>query len=188
MSLALILTYVLVGIGLSFDSFAVSVSYGVMRQDIRFKQAIPVAFSLAFFQGVFPLIGWIAGTSLKNLISSIDHWVAFGLLFLIGMKMIVEGVNSNETLKGINPYSFRLILSLSVATSIDALVVGLSFGVLKMPILLAVIIIGAVTFIASMLGMFFGKKISPGMNRVSFILGGIILIGMGIKILLEHTL
>jgi putative Mn2+ efflux pump MntP len=181
-----LITYLLIGIGLSFDSFAVSVSCGLMRKEIRFKQAIPIAFSLALFQAAFPLLGWFAGSTLHNLISSVDHWVAFMLLAIIGVKMIVEGVNPNGTLQNFNPFSIRLVLSLSVATSIDALVVGLSFGFLKMPILYPVIIIGAVTFIASMLGMLFGKNIPAKRSRQSLILGGIILTGMGVKILIEH--
>jgi len=187
MSFPQFITFVLIGIGLSFDSFAVSVSCGLMRQEIRFIQAVPIAFSLAFFQAVFPLFGWLAGTTLHHLIRSVDHWIAFGLLALIGIKMIVEGVKSNGKLKYFNPFSIRLILGLSIATSIDALVVGLSFGFLEIPILFPLIIIGVITFIASMLGMLFGKNISNRFTKESFILGGIILFGMGIKILAEHV-
>ncbi|WP_073169607.1 manganese efflux pump MntP [Tangfeifania diversioriginum] len=181
-----LITYLLIGIGLSFDSFAVSVSCGLMKQEIRFKQAIPIAFSLALFQAIFPVIGWFAGSTIQNLISSVDHWIAFILLAIIGIKMIVEGVKPNGTLQNFNPFSIRLVLSLSVATSIDALVVGLSFGFMEIPILYPVIIIGAVTFIASMLGMLFGKKIPAKCSHQSLILGGIILTGMGLKILIEH--
>jgi putative Mn2+ efflux pump MntP len=158
-----------------------------MKQEIRFKQAVPIAFSLAFFQAVFPVIGWFAGKTLNNLIHSVDHWIAFGLLALIGIKMMVEGIKPDGTLQNFDPLRKRVIISLSVATSIDALVVGLSFGFLEIPILFPVLIIGAVTFIASMLGMLFGKKIPSGCSKQSLILGGIILFGMGIKILLEHT-
>lgn len=180
------ITYLLIGIGLSFDSFAVSVSCGLMKQEIRFKQAIPIAFSLTLFQAAFPFLGWFAGSTLHNLIWSVDHWVAFILLAIIGIKMIVEGVKPNGTLQNFNPFNIRLVLSLSVATSIDALVVGLSFGFLEIPILFPVIIIGAVTFIASMLGMLFGKNIPAKRSRQSLILGGIILTGIGVKILVEH--
>lgn len=187
MSFTQFITFLFIGIGLSFDSFAVSVSCGLMKQEIRFKQAVPIAFSLAFFQAVFPAIGWFAGKTLHDLISSVDHWIAFGLLALIGIKMIVEGIKPDGTLQNFNPFRKRVIISLSVATSIDALVVGLSFGFLKIPILFPVLIIGMVTFIASMLGMLFGKKIPARCSHQSLILGGIILFGMGIKILIEHT-
>ncbi len=151
-----------------------------------FKQAIVVAFSLAFFQAGFPVIGWLVGGVVKNLVASVDHWIAFGLLALIGGKMIIEGIKEDGTLKNFNPFKFTVLIGLSVATSIDALVVGLSFGFLEMPILFPVLVIGSVTFIAAMLGMLFGKKISASKSHHSIILGGIILIAIGIKILIEH--
>lgn len=187
MSFSHFLTFLFIGIGLSFDSFAVSVSCGLMKHEIRFKQAVPIAFSLAFFQAAFPVIGWLAGKTLHDLISSVDHWIAFGLLALIGIKMIADGVKPNGTLQNFNPFRKRVIISLSIATSIDALVVGLSFGFLETPILFPVLIIGAVTFIASMLGMLFGKNIPAMRSKQSLFLGGIILFGMGVKILVEHT-
>lgn len=180
------ITYLLIGIGLSFDSFAVSVSCGLMKREIRFKQAIIVAGSLAFFQAAFPVLGWLIGTSIKDLISSIDHWIAFGLLAFIGIKMIIEGVKENGSLKNFNPFKLSVLIGLSVATSIDALVVGLSFGFLEMPLLFPVIVIGVVTFVASMLGMLFGKNIPAKRSRQSLIVGGVILILIGLKILVEH--
>lgn len=187
MSITELITFLLIGLGLSFDSFAVSVSCGLMKQEIRFKQAVPIAFSLAFFQASFPAVGWFAGKTLHSLISSVDHWIAFGLLAFIGIKMIVEGAKPNGTLQNFNPFKKRVIISLSIATSIDALVVGLSFGFLEMPILFPVFIIGAVTFIASMLGMLFGKNIPAKRSKQSLVLGGVILVGMGIKIFAEHA-
>jgi putative Mn2+ efflux pump MntP len=180
------ITFLFIGIGLSFDSFAVSVSCGLMRQEIKFKQAVFVAASLAFFQGLFPIIGWYLGMKFNDLIVSIDHWIAFGLLAIIGIKMIVEGVKPEGMLKSFNPFNLRVLLGLSVATSIDALVVGLSFGFLDLPILFPVIVIAGVTFIASMLGMLFGKNVPAKRSHQSIILGGIILITMGFKILFEH--
>lgn len=157
-----------------------------MRQEIKFKQAVFVAASLALFQGFFPIIGWFLGMKFNDLIVSVDHWIAFGLLAIIGIKMIIEGVKPDGVLKNFNPFSLRVLLGLSVATSIDALVVGLSFGFLDLPILLPVIVIGVVTFIASMLGMLFGKNVPAKRSQQSIVLGGIILIAMGIKILIEH--
>lgn len=186
MTLEQLITFFLIGIGLSFDSFAVSVSCGLMKREIKFKQACPVAFSLALFQALFPVIGWFIGSTLKNSISSLDHWIAFGLLAFIGIKMIVEGIKPNGSLKNFDPFKWNVLIGLSVATSIDALVVGLSFGFLDMPIWLPVVVIGAVTFIASMLGMLFGKKIPARRSHQSLIVGGIILTAIGTKILAEH--
>lgn len=186
MSAVELITFLLIGIGLSFDSFAVSVSCGLMKREIRFLQAAVIAGSLAFFQSLFPVIGWFAGSTLKNLIASVDHWIAFGLLAFIGGKMIVEGLSPAGTLKNFNPFNPRMLIGLSVATSIDALVVGLSFGLLEMPVLFPVLVIGAVTFIASMLGMLFGKYIPAKRSHQSLVLGGIILSLIGVKILIEH--
>jgi len=181
-----IITYLLIGIGLSFDSFAVSVSCGLMRQEIRFIQAALIAFSLAFFQAGFPVIGWLLGSTLNDLIAYWDHWIAFLLLALVGVKMMTESKKPDGSLQKFNPFKITVVLGLSVATSIDALIVGFSFGLLDLQIWLAVITIGAVTFIASMLGMLFGKYVPAKRSRQSLILGGIILTTIGIKILIEH--
>ena len=186
MTITQFITFFLIGVGLSFDSFAVSVSCGLMKREIRFKQATKVAVSLAFFQALFPAIGWFIGERLKDLIAAYDHWIAFLLLGFIGGRMIFEGFQPNGTLKSFDPFRIRVLIGLSVATSIDALVVGLSFGFLSMPILVPVLIIGVVTFIASMLGMLFGKQIPAKRSHQSLILGGIILIVIGIKIMIEH--
>lgn len=186
MSLAELLTFLLIGIGLSFDSFAVSVSCGLMKREIQFLQASVVAGSLAFFQGLFPVLGWFIGSSVKNIVTSVDHWIAFLLLAFIGIKMIVEGKSENGKLSNFDPFNLKVLIGLSIATSIDALVVGVSFGFLNMPILFAVIIIALVTYIASMLGMLFGKYIPAKRSRQSLIIGGAILILIGIKILIEH--
>ena len=186
MTITQIVTFILIGIGLSFDSFAVSISCGLMKREMKFAQAVYIAFFLAFFQAAFPVIGWLIGSTLKNIIASVDHWIAFGLLAFIGIKMIMEGTKKDGTLSDFDPLKFSVLIGLSVATSIDALVVGLSFGFLDMPILFPAIIIGIVTFIASMLGMLFGKNIPAKRSRQSLILGGVILISIGIKILVEH--
>ena len=186
MTIEQFITFLLIGIGLSFDSFAVSVSCGLLKREIKFMQAAVIAISLAFFQAFFPVIGWLIGSTLKNLIESVDHWIAFGLLAFIGIKMMIEGIKPDGTLKNFNPFKFSVLIGLSVATSIDALVVGLSFGFLDIPILIPVLIIGIVTFIASMLGMLFGKYIPAKRSHQSLIVGGIILVLIGIKILVEH--
>ena len=181
-----LITFILIGIGLSFDSFAVSVSCGLAKQHIKFSQAVIIALSFSVFQAGFPAVGWLIGSTLQNKIAFFDHWIAFLLLAFVGIKMISEGVKPDGSSKKFNPLKFTVIISLSIATSIDALVVGLSYGLLEIKIWLPVIIIGTVTFIASMLGMLFGKNIPASRSRQSLILGGILLSLMGLKILIEH--
>jgi putative Mn2+ efflux pump MntP len=181
-----ILTVFLLAIGLSFDSFAVSVCSGLNLPQIRFFEAAKIAFFLAIFQAFMPLAGWLVGHSMKSLIEPVDHWIAFGLLSLIGGKMIIESLISSEAREIKNPLDLKVILTLSLATSIDALAVGFSFATLLDKILIAVLIIGTVTFIASMLGILLGKKTGPKINKYSEIFGGLILIFIGVKILVEH--
>ncbi len=188
MTFTLFLTFLFVGIGLCFDTFAVSVSFGVLKKEIQFRQASKVAVVLAFFQALLPVIGWLIGVSVKNLISSIDHWMAFGLLAIIGARMIYEGIRKEEERKEFDPMKPGVLIGVAVATSIDALVVGLSFGFIGTNILFPAIIIGSVTFLASMLGMLFGKKIPGKTSHRSLIIGGTILILIGSKILVEHML
>jgi manganese efflux pump family protein len=179
-------TFLLLAIGLSFDSFAVSVSCGIIKKTIRFKQAVIVAFSLGFFQALFPLLGWWIGKTIHTHISGIDHWIAFSLLMIIGIRMIIEGFRKADLIKELDPLKPKVLIGLSVATSMDALAVGLTFGFLEVNILMPLFIIGSVTFLAAMLGMLFGKKISGEKSHRSIVLGGIILVLLGVKILLEH--
>jgi manganese efflux pump family protein len=188
MTFAQFFTFLLVGIGLCFDTFAVSVSFGVLKKQIRFRQACFVAAVMAFVQTLFPLAGWLIGLSVKSLITSVDHWLAFGLLALIGGRMIFEGVRKEEERKEFDPTKILVLLGVAVATSIDSLVVGLSFGFINSTILAPAFIIGSVTFLAAMLGMLFGKNIPGKTSHRSLILGGIILILIGGKILAEHLM
>lgn len=181
-----ILTVILLAIGLSFDSFTVSVCSGLTLPGIRFFQAVKIALFLAVFQSAMPLIGWLIGSSLKSVIEPVDHWVAFVLLALIGGKMIYESLKEPELREIKNPLNIRVILTLSLATSIDALAVGFSFAAILSHILVLVFIIGTVTFLASMLGILLGKKTGTIISRYAEIAGGLILIGIGAKILIEH--
>lgn len=181
-----ILMVIFLAIGLSFDSFAVSVCSGLNLPHIRFLQAARIAVSLALFQALMPLVGWMIGNSIKDLIEPVDHWIAFGLLGLIGGKMITESILGTEEREIRNPLLWKVILMLSLATSIDALAVGFSFATLLDKIYLVAFIIGLVTFIASMLGILLGKKTGPRFNRYAEVMGGLILILIGIKILVEH--
>ena len=180
------ITFLLIGVGLSFDSFAVSVSIGLLKPRIRFLQACKIAASLALFQAAFPVIGWYIGSVIEELIVAVDHWIAFSLLLLIGGKMIFEGRKDNSSFQHLDPFKISVLVGLSIATSIDAFVVGITFGFLETPIFFPVAIIGSVTFIVSMLGLLFGKNISARRSHQSLIIGGIILIIIGGKILAEN--
>lgn len=138
------------------------------------------------FQAVMLLMGWLAGSSLKDFIAGSDHWIAFGLLSLVGCKMIYESIKSESSKKETNPLNVHVLLILSVATSIDALVVGVSFAFLKIFIVVSIIVIGTVTFLLSFLGVFAGNKFGHLFKNKIEIVGGLILISIGIKILIEH--
>jgi manganese efflux pump family protein len=182
-----ILTIILIAIGLSFDTFAVSISSGVILPRITFREGIRIAVVLALFQALMPLIGWSAGKGIVSYAKDFDHWIAFILLTGLGAKMIYESFGKDEE-KRVNPLDLKVRISMAIATSIDALIVGFSFAFLEYRILLSTFVIGSVTFIVSMLGLLFGKKVGARLGKQMEIIGGIILIGIGIKILIEHTL
>jgi Predicted membrane protein len=178
-------TLVLLAIGLSFDSFAVSVSSGLLKREIQFLQAARIAIILAVFQGGMPIIGWFLGSRVKTIIEPWDHWVAFFLLTALGTKMVYEAFKPEDE-REFNPLLFKTMLSMAIATSIDALIVGVSFALYDLNLIITVIVIGSVTFIASMLGILFGKKAVGFLGKKMEILGGLILFLIGLKVLLEH--
>jgi putative Mn2+ efflux pump MntP len=183
-----ILTLILIAVGLSVDSFAVSVSSGLILNQITFKRALRIATSLAIFQAVMPILGWFIGKRIETLTESFDHWLAFGLLFIIGGKMIWESFKSDALDKKMNPLELKVLIGMSIATSIDALVVGVSFAFINVNLLLTAFIIGLTTGVFSMLGILFGKKTGLRFGKNMEILGGLILIIIGIKILIEHLM
>lgn len=180
----------LVALSLSMDSFAVSVSSGIILPAIRFNKAIIIAFSLAFFQGLMPFLGWIIGIGLQGYIRPVDHWVAFILMSILGLKMIYESTKKEEDRSGFNPLHPKVLLTMSVATSIDALIVGMSLSFITISEtflwLTPVIIIGGVTFFMSMLGILFGKKIGNQFGKKMEMLGGVVIFIIGLRILAEH--
>lgn len=180
-----LLEILLIAIGLSLDTFAVSVSSGLCIKDINFRQAVRIAVVLAFFQAIMPVIGWLGGIQVEEYMREIDHWIAFGLLCGLGLKMIIENLLNTQE-KKLNPLITKVLIIMAIATSIDALVVGLSLAFIKTNIMLAALIIGFVTFIVAMIGMLAGKKVSGKLGSRIEILGGLILIGIGLKLLLEH--
>ncbi|MEW5807201.1 MAG: manganese efflux pump MntP family protein [Acidobacteriota bacterium] len=180
------LTIIFVAFGLAMDTFAVSVASGIAIKNMKINHALKIALSFGLFQAIMPLIGWLAGLSLKHWISGFDHWVAFALLTLIGYKMIYESFKIEAAERVFNPLNAYVLLLLSIATSIDALAVGLSFAILEVLIVTPIIVIGTVTFILSFLGIFIGKKAGHFFERKIEVAGGLILIGIGVKLLLEH--
>ena len=180
-----ILSIVLIAVGLAMDAFAVSITSGITIKRLKINNALKIALFFGLFQAVMPIIGWLAGLSLRGYISAIDHWIAFGLLSFIGCKMIYESITVQSSEKEINPLNVYVLLVLSVATSIDALAVGVSFAFLKVPIITPVIIIGTVTFSLSYLGVYLGDRIGSFFENKIEIAGGLLLIGIGIKILVE---
>ena len=154
---------------------------------VKIRNALKVASFMAFFQALTPLIGWLAGSSFQHYIESFDHWVAFLLLLAIGGKMIYEGVkHKDKEKKSFSPTTNLMLIGMAIATSIDALIVGIGFGLLEVSIIIPVLIIGGLTFLFSALGVLLGNKIGIRYNSGLEIFGGIILAGLGIKILVDH--
>ena len=175
----------LIAIGLAMDSFSVSITRGFTIAKNRMSiEALKTGFFFGLFQAIMPIIGWIVGLSIIDLISGFDHWIAFGLLTFIGVRMIYESV-IKESKKVVSSSSFRVLIILSLATSIDALAVGLSLSFLETSITTPAFIIGIITFSLSFLGVFIGKKFGSYFEKIG-VLGGIILIVIGLRILIEH--
>ncbi len=180
---------VIIAIGLAADSFAVSVSSGAIIGKMRIRYAMRIAVFFSFFQGLMPWVGWKIGSYAKGYIEAIDHWLAFVLLCGIGAKMIYESRQlQDEPSDAANPLHVYILFTLAIATSIDALVVGGTFSFLNIEIFTPVAIIGAVTFIFSFAGAYVGDYFGHLFEDKIELAGGLVLIGMGVKILLEHTL
>jgi putative Mn2+ efflux pump MntP len=186
------LSILLIGVSLSLDAFAVSVSSGISDRGLKPFHIIRASFFFGAFQFVMPVIGWALGNAFVSSIAAFDHWIACGLLAFIGGKMALGALprkNRGEAAaKGVDLRSLGNLLLLAVATSIDALAVGLSFSMVNRGIYVPALIIGCVTFAVCFAGFHFGKKIGLVFETGSQIAGGLILIGIGVKILLEHTL
>jgi putative Mn2+ efflux pump MntP len=178
----------LIAIGLGMDALSVAVATGVLLGKPSPAASLRMSFSFGFFQFVMPLIGWSAGRTVSGFIESLDHWVAFGLLLFVGGKMIFEAFHEKETGKAskADPTRGWTLLMLSIATSIDALAVGLSLAFLGEAILFPSVVIGIVAFTMTWVGMVTGEKAGTYLGKKVEIAGGLILIGIGIKILVEH--
>ena len=187
--MALFIELFLIGVGLSMDAFAVSICKGLVMEKVNKKQAFIIGLYFGGFQALMPLIGWFLGIRFQQYITSIDHWIAFVLLVFIGGKMIVEAVrdpDGEEIGKKDPPLDHKEMFLLAVATSIDALAVGITFAFLDTPIVEAITIIGLTTFFLSILGVVVGNFFGTRYKKKAEIVGGIILVAIGVKILLEH--
>jgi putative Mn2+ efflux pump MntP len=176
-----------IAVGLALDAFAVAVAGSVSLGRVTGRQVFRFAFHFGLFQAGMPLIGWLAGRGVQQYMAAWDHWVAFGLLAFIGGKAIVTALRSGESTKPRgDPTRGWTLLMLSVATSIDALAVGLSLGMLEVAIWYPALIIGVVTAGLTALGMLIGSRLGARFGRWTEIAGGLVLIGIGVKILVEH--
>ena len=174
----------LIGVGLSMDAFAVSICKGLSVRRLSWKHALLAGLYFGGFQFLMPVIGWLLGYRFEELIQSIDHWIAFALLGLIGANMIKESFGEADELS--DDFGFRTMLLLAVATSIDALAVGVTFAFLEVKILPAAALIGVTTFALSAAGIWIGHVFGARFKARAERLGGVILILIGLKILLEH--
>lgn len=181
------LTLVLLGAGLAMDAFAVSVCKGLKMRRINYRHALVIALFFGGFQALMPFLGWLLGRQFANKIEAIDHWIAFALLVFIGVKMIVEAVKErNEELSAEEEkLDIRELFMLAVATSIDALAVGVTFSFFKVNIPLAISTIGIVTFIISFCGVGIGNRFGAAYKYKAEIVGGAVLVLLGAYILLN---
>jgi len=178
---------VLIAIGLSMDAFAVALCKGLCMKKIRYGQATVIALFFGGFQTLMPLLGWLLGKQFADSIAEVDHWVSFALLAYIGGKMIWESFHSKEDEScDIDKLDIKELLLMAIATSIDALAVGITLAFMKTAILPAVLEIGAITFAISFLGVLIGHQFGTRLKRGAEIAGGAVLILIGLKILLEH--
>lgn len=176
---------IILSIGLAMDAFAVAVCKGLSMQKMSWKKGLIIGAYFGIFQALMPFIGYILGVNFQEQIVSVDHWIAFILLGIIGLNMIKEAV-SKETEKANDSIRFKDMLILAIATSIDALAVGITFAFLKVNVGLAITLIGIITFVISVAGVKIGNVFGCKYEKKAELIGGIILILLGAKILLEH--
>ncbi|MBN2086822.1 manganese efflux pump [Candidatus Peregrinibacteria bacterium] len=177
----------IIAVILAMDAFSVSIAIGISFKKKCFCSLIIAPVLFGVFQGVMPIIGWLGGFYFEKLICSFDHWIAFFLLLFVGGKMIIESFE-NIKIKKEKILSVFLLLSLAIATSIDALAVGLSFAFLNVSVFYPALIIGIVTLLISLIGLFIGKLIGHFFEKQIQFVAGLLLIGIGLKVLLEHIL
>ena len=183
MGLTFFIENIFLGVGLAMDAFSVSLVNGISEPCMKKKKIFLIAFVFALFQALMPLIGYFLGSQFERFIVNVDHWIAFVLLGLIGFNMIKEARECEEL---DDSFSVKTMLPLAIATSIDALAVGITFAVIKADIAPAVTLIGTITFSLSIVGIKIGNVFGARFKSKAEICGGVLLIGMGLKILIEH--
>ena len=195
----------LLAIGLAMDCLAVSIASGIILRRIQWRPMLIMAFFFGLFQAIMPLLGWLGASTFSHLIESVDHWIAFAILAFLGGRMIKESFKEEDCCQRFNPASLKVVITMAVATSIDALAVGISFAFLRVNIIEAISLIGVtikscssilypagiigfVSFFMSLIGLIFGIRFGCGIARKlrAELWGGIILILIGTKILIEH--
>jgi len=174
-----------IGIGLAMDAFAVSICKGLSMKKIDWKKAIIIALYFGIFQALMPVLGYFLGSTFSSFVQSVDHWIAFILLAIIGGNMIKDSTD-DEVEKRNDKVDVKTMLLLAIATSIDALAVGVTFAFFEVNLLLSISIIGIITFVLSFLGVIIGNKFGDKFQNRAELAGGIVLIIIGLKILLEH--
>jgi manganese efflux pump family protein len=184
------LTILLLSFGVAMDAFAISVTDGLCYKNLKRKEAIITALTFGFFQAIMPVIGYMIGNTFFDTIAYLDHWIALLLLGAIGFNMIIDSIReyrkTDDSCENINTFSYKILLVQGIATSIDALAIGISFAVIHTNIIFAVSTIGVITFICSLFGILLGKKFDSLLKEKAQIFGGIILILIGGKIFVEH--
>jgi putative Mn2+ efflux pump MntP len=176
------------------DTVSVSIAAGCSKQPLHIVSILRFAFVLAFMQGVMPILGWFLGEHVANLLSQVDHWIAFALLSLVGGKMLYDGISNHhhhkrhhhKKKKSLKITSYKVLLTLGLATSIDAFAVGFTFAALHQTIWVPALIITLTTLTFALLGVFIGKKLGHHFQNYAEIVGGLLLIGIGLKIVIEH--
>ena len=182
--------FLLLGVGLAMDAFAVSICKGLAMRKVNKKQAVIIALFFGGFQAIMPVIGWLLYKGFQTYIEALDHWIAFALLAFIGVKMFIESLWEKEddvVFEEMDPpLDMKEMLMLAIATSIDALAVGISLAALDRPLVESAAIIGVVTFVISIIGVYIGKFFGNRYKKRAELTGGIILVLIGVKILCEH--
>lgn len=178
-------TILVVSVGLALDAFAVSISSGIALRQMRLRHAMLIASFFGVFQAIMPLLGWACGFYARGWMEAYDHFIAFGLLAFIGIKMIGEALKHEED-RTFNPLDLYVLFTLAIATSVDAFAVGLTLSMLDVHIITPALMIGLVTFVLSLAGVYIGDYFGHLFENKLEIAGGLILIGIGVKILVEH--
>ena len=182
-----LLAVIAIAIGLAMDTFAVSIVTGAAYKQLHIRHALRMAGFFGGFQAFMPVVGYLAGLTVRQYVSNYDHWIALGILAAVGLKMIYESFKIKAERRTPNPANLAVVLVLAVATSIDALAVGITLSLITHAIVLAVIIIGVVTFGLSFAGVYIGKKFGHFFESGIEAIGGLVLIALGLKIVLQHV-